>query len=83
MNFSPCYPYSANIAKIDETVMKIYCLEIGWFKNQVTSIQSPFQPIPPQSHTHTHTHIHTLPTMLLLNLPSFFLYPTDLQQSLT
>jgi len=22
--------------KIDETVMKIYCLEIGWFRNQVT-----------------------------------------------
>jgi len=31
-----CYPYPANIIKIDETVMKIYYLEIGWFRNQVT-----------------------------------------------
>jgi len=36
MNFSLCYPYPANSFIIDETVMKIYCLEIGWFRNQVT-----------------------------------------------
>src|SRR6218665_1605174 len=42
---------------------------------------SPFQPIPPQSRTHTHARFPLCFFSTLLNLPSFFLYPTDLQQN--
>src|SRR6218665_4152028 len=34
-NFSLCYPNTANFITMDEKVMKIYCLEIGWFRTPI------------------------------------------------